>query len=66
MQNIIERFDCAVLPLSVRFCCPQAVVLYAQQFVGPHIEPAPDAPEGIARRLGMLPGWWLRGQAAGR
>lgn len=59
MENIIERFDCAVLPLSVSFRCPQAVVLYAQQFVGLHIEAAPDAPMGIARRV-FDPAWMTR------
>jgi superfamily I DNA/RNA helicase len=59
MENIIERFDCAVLPLSVSFRCPQAVVLYAQQFVGLHIEAALDAPMGIARRV-CDPAWMIR------
>jgi len=47
-----------VLPLSVSFRCPRAVALYAQQFAGLHIEPAPDAEEGIARRISLYPGWW--------
>jgi DNA helicase II / ATP-dependent DNA helicase PcrA len=50
MPNIIDRFDCKVLPLSVSFRCPQAVVHYAQQFVGLHIEAAPGAPDGRVRR----------------
>jgi superfamily I DNA/RNA helicase len=58
MQNIVERFDCTVLRLSVSFRCPCAVVWYAQQFVGLHIEPAPDAEEGISRRISLYPGWW--------
>jgi DNA helicase II / ATP-dependent DNA helicase PcrA len=58
MQNIIERFSCTVLRLSMSFRCPRAVVLYAQQFVGRHIEPADNAPEGIARRRSLYPGWW--------
>lgn len=57
MQNIVERFDCTVLPFSVSFRCPRAVVLYAQQFVGMHIEPVPDAEEGISRRISLYPGW---------
>jgi DNA helicase-2/ATP-dependent DNA helicase PcrA len=58
MQNIVKRFDCTVLPLSVSFRCPRAVVWYAQQFAGLHIEPAPDAEEGISRRISLYPGWW--------
>ncbi len=58
MANIVERFDATVMPLSVSFRCSQAVVLFAQQFVGGHIEPSPDAPEGVARRISMHPAWW--------
>jgi DNA helicase-2/ATP-dependent DNA helicase PcrA len=58
MQTIVKRFNCTVLPLSVSFRCPRAVVLYAQQFAGLDIEPAPDAEEGISRRICLYPGWW--------
>jgi DNA helicase-2/ATP-dependent DNA helicase PcrA len=58
MQNIIERFAATVFPLSISFRCARAVVEYAQRFVGPHIEAAPDAPVGIARRIGLSPDWW--------
>lgn len=64
MENIIERFDCTVLPLSISFRCPRAVVLFAQQFVGQHIEAAPDAEDGVARRIGLYPGWWQEDQPA--
>jgi DNA helicase II / ATP-dependent DNA helicase PcrA len=64
MENIIDRFDCELLPLSVSFRCPRAVVLYAQQFVGEHIMPADTAPEGIARRIAAGAGWW-RGENPG-
>lgn len=64
LQVIIERFDATVLPLTISFRCPRAVVLYAQQFVGTHIEPAPDAEDGIARRIGLFPGWWQEDRPA--
>lgn len=60
MPNIIARFNCKVLPLSVSFRCPQAVVDYAQQFVGTHIHAAPGAPEGRIRRA---EGWdWVEAE----
>lgn len=58
LQNIIERFDARVFPLSISFRCARAVVEYAQRFVGLHIEPAPDAQDGITRSIGLFPGWW--------
>lgn len=48
IDQIIRDFNCSLLPLTVTFRCPQAVVRYAQQVVS-HIEAAETAPEGIAR-----------------
>lgn len=58
METIIQRFEATVLPLSVSFRCPRAIVDYAQQFVGLHIEAAPEAPEGVSRRVYGEQGWW--------
>jgi DNA helicase-2/ATP-dependent DNA helicase PcrA len=56
METIIQRFGCTVLPLSVSYRCPEHVVLFAQQFVGLHIEAAPGAQAGVVRRS-LDPGW---------
>lgn len=59
MENIIDRFGCTVLPLSVSFRCPQAVVWFAQQFVQLHIEASTDAPLGVSRRT-TDPAWMTK------
>lgn len=51
LQNIAEEFDAVTLPLSISYRCPQAVVKYAQQWVG-HIQAAPGAPEGVVAHHG--------------
>jgi superfamily I DNA/RNA helicase len=58
MEKVIGRFAAVVMPLSVSFRCPRSVVLYAQQYVGEHIEPAPEAADGVARWRDGRPGWW--------
>jgi hypothetical protein len=46
-----------VLPLSVSYRCPRAVVRFAQQFVGDAIQPADNAPEGAIRQIIADDGW---------
>jgi DNA helicase-2/ATP-dependent DNA helicase PcrA len=62
LQQIAEEFDCAELPLTVSYRCPQSVVKYAQQWVA-HIEAAPNAAEGKVTSLGQ--GWNTANFAAG-
>lgn len=45
MENGIKQLDATVLPLSVTWRCPKAVVKLAQTLVS-DIEAAPEAPEG--------------------
>ena len=45
VQNIIERTNATVLPLSISYRCPQAVIERAKEFVK-DIEAAPTAPMG--------------------
>jgi superfamily I DNA/RNA helicase len=45
LPNLIRDLDATVLPLSVTWRCPKAVVARAQLLV-PDIEAAPEAPEG--------------------
>jgi superfamily I DNA/RNA helicase len=45
LDLITREFNCTVLPLTVTYRCPKAVVAHAQQWVS-HIEAAPVAPEG--------------------
>jgi superfamily I DNA/RNA helicase len=47
IPNIIKRFECKVLPLSVSFRCAQSVVGFVNQWVK-HIRAHPEAPVGIA------------------
>jgi superfamily I DNA/RNA helicase len=47
---IIKEFNCAELPLTVTYRCPQQVVKAAQQFVS-HIQAHESAPEGSVERL---------------
>lgn len=51
LNMIADEFACTRLPLTVSYRCPQAVVRYAGQWVN-HIEPAPNAPEGLVTNLG--------------
>jgi superfamily I DNA/RNA helicase len=44
-SSLSRRFNSQIMPLTVSFRCPQAVVALAQQYV-PEIQPHPDAPLG--------------------
>jgi len=55
LPNLIESLDATVLPLSVTWRCPKAVVEIARTLVR-DIEAAPGAPEGKVSRVGKLPG----------
>lgn len=46
MERFAERFKCELLPLSISYRCPKAVVRHAQQWVG-HILPSETAIEGL-------------------
>ena len=50
LPNGIAHHNCTVLPLSVTWRCPQAVVRLAQTLV-PDIEAAPEAPEGEVNHI---------------
>lgn len=50
LPNLIGSLGARVLPLSVTWRCPRAVVREAQRLV-PDIEAAPEAPEGAVERL---------------
>lgn len=52
IPSMIRRLEARVLPLSITYRCPLAVVREAQRIV-PALEPAPGAPEGIVRNAGM-------------
>lgn len=54
LPNMVKALNATVLPLSVTWRCPKAVVAVAQQYV-PDIEAAPSAPEGAVQRLPALP-----------
>lgn len=54
LENMIERWGCVDLPLSVTWRCPKAVVAKAQTIV-PDIEAAPNAAEGEVVTLDELP-----------
>lgn len=51
MKNIINDFECVVLPLSISYRCPTLVIAEAQKYVK-DIEAAPNAPEGKVEDLG--------------
>jgi UvrD-like helicase family protein len=53
MTNFTRELDATVLPLSVTFRCPKAVVALAQRIV-PDIEAAESAPEGEVIRQAEL------------
>ena len=50
LDLIQERFDCTLLPLTVTYRCPKAVVRLAQRWVS-HIQAHESAPEGIVRTI---------------
>ena len=54
LSNMIEAYGAKVLPLSVTWRCPRAVVALAQRLV-PDIEAAPTAQEGEVLRLTTVP-----------
>lgn len=54
LPNLIRGLGAAVLPLSVTWRCPKAVVALAQQYV-PDIEAADAAPEGTVGSIEELP-----------
>lgn len=54
LPNLIASLNATVLPLSVTWRCPKAVVKLAQTLVR-DIEAAPEAPEGKVRRVEKLP-----------
>lgn len=59
MPRLIEELHAKVLPLSISYRCPKAVVRLAQEYV-PDIEAADDAPEGEVRHVTeaqMVAGW---------
>lgn len=45
IDQIVREFNCTMLPLTVTYRCPKAVVNLARTIVS-HIEAAPEAPEG--------------------
>lgn len=45
LEQIAEKFNCARMPLTVSYRCPQAVVAHARNWVS-HITAADTAPEG--------------------
>ncbi len=51
MDLIADEFDCTRLPLTVSYRCATSVVNHARTWVD-HIEPAPNAPEGVVEDLG--------------
>ena len=54
LDNLIVSLRAKVMPLTVTWRCPKAVVKLAQTIV-PDIEAAPTAPEGQVLRLDALP-----------
>jgi superfamily I DNA/RNA helicase len=62
-QNLISDWRCTVLPLSVTFRCPKAVVAEAQKIV-PDITAADSAPEGVVRGEASLPPVLVPGEDA--
>lgn len=55
LNNLIEQLNATVMPLTVTWRCPKAVVAVAQTFV-PDILAADTAPEGQVLRLEAMPG----------
>lgn len=50
MKLIEQEFACTTMPLTVTYRCPKSVVQFARQWVS-HIEPHPDAPQGVYRTM---------------
>lgn len=50
VKRIIEEFNCTLLPLTVTYRCPKAIVAEAQKFV-PAYEAHESAPEGTVRTI---------------
>lgn len=48
IARIAARFNCVMLPLTVTYRCPKAVVAYVHQWVS-HIQAAPEAIDGAVR-----------------
>lgn len=48
LNNIVEAFNCTVLPLTVSYRCASNIVKFASQYGA--IEVAPNAPEGEVRK----------------
>lgn len=51
IPRMIQQLSATVLPLSITYRCPQAVVREANRFV-PELQAAPGAPQGIVRTAG--------------
>jgi superfamily I DNA/RNA helicase len=54
LPNLIRGLGATVLPLSITWRCPKAVVALAQSYV-PDIEAAETAPEGVVSHVDALP-----------
>lgn len=50
VKRIIREFNCTVLPLTVTYRCPKAVVEFAKAIV-PDYQAHESAPEGVLRRI---------------
>jgi superfamily I DNA/RNA helicase len=50
LEIIRREFNCTILPLTVTYRCPKAVVEHAHQWVE-HITAADTAPEGVVRTM---------------
>lgn len=51
MPNLISKFKMIQMPLTFSFRCPKVIVKEAHKYVS-HIQPVPDAPEGLVRWAG--------------
>ena len=62
LPNLIKALDATILPLSVTWRCPKAVVKLAQGIVA-DIEAAPSAPDGTVQSVEVLPDTVAAGDA---
>lgn len=62
LPNLIKGLGAKVLPLSITWRCPKAVVALAQSYV-PDIEAADAAPEGMVSHVAELPDDLVPGDA---
>jgi superfamily I DNA/RNA helicase len=62
LPNLIKALDATILPLSVTWRCPKAVVKLAQGIVA-DIEAAPSAPDGTVQSFAALPDTVAAGDA---